>query len=80
MPSQVTAARIQAWGQNYVQSFTLLGGKNNKDVLAQLTSSKGKGSAEMYNIEPGHRIVGIYGYMDNKGDVRGFGLLTAQGS
>ena len=80
MPGNITSARIQAWGQNYVQSFSLLGGKNNNDVLAQMTSSKGKGQAEVYNIQPGHRVVGIYGYMDSKGDVRGFGLLTAEGS
>ena len=77
MPIHVTAVRTQAWGQNYVQALALLGGINHNEVLASMTSSKGKGQAEMHVIEPGARLIGIYGYQDNKGDVRGLGFLTA---
>ena len=80
MPTHCTAVRVQAWGQNYVQALTLLGGANNSEELASVAASKGKGEVQTYLIEPGARLVGIYGYQDNKGDVRGFGFLTAQNS
>ena len=57
--------------------MTLFGGMGNSQQLAQLAASKGKGETNTYLIEPGWRLVGIYGYQDNKGDVRGFGLLKA---
>ena len=77
MPAQITSVSIQAWAQNYVQAVTLFGGANNSQQLAQLAASKGKGDTNTYMLDSGQRIVGIYGYQDNKGDVRGFGLLTA---
>ena len=77
MPCLVTAVNIQAWDQNYVQALTFLGGEGNSQQLASLAASKGKGETSTYLIEPGWRLVGIYGYQDNKGDVRGFGLLKA---
>ena len=43
LPHEVRAVSIQAWGQNYVQAITLMGGINRRDMLAQLTASKGKG-------------------------------------
>ena len=45
-------------------------------MIAQLTSQKGKGDVNNFVLEEGERIVGIYGYEDNHGDVRGFGLVT----
>ena len=77
MPAQITSVNIQAWAQNYVQALTLFGGANNSQQLAQVAASKGKGDTNTYTLEPGQHIVGIYGYEDNKGDVRGFGLITA---
>lgn len=78
MPCLVTAVNIQAWDQNYVQALTFLGGEGNSQQLASLAASKGKGETSTYLIEPGWRLVGIYGYQDNKGDVRGFGLIMGQ--
>lgn len=43
MPAHVTAIRVQAWGENYVQALTLLGGQGNSEELASLAASKGKG-------------------------------------
>lgn len=78
MPCHITGATVQAWGENYVQALTLLGGSQRDQTLIKLTSSKGKGEARTYDVEAGERIVGIYGYQDNKGDVRGIGFLTVK--
>ena len=78
MPSHISAVRVQAWGVNYVQALTLLGGETHNEELAKLTCSKGKGDVRTYEVEPGHRVMGIYGYQDAKGDIRGFGFLVAE--
>lgn len=75
-PAHIGAASIQAWGENYVQVLTLLGGPKNENIIMQLTSQKGKGEVKNFVLEEGERIVGVYGYVDNHGDVRGFGLVT----
>ena len=77
MPVHVNAISVQAWGQNYVQALTLLGGDAHDQELAVVAASKGKGENQTFIVEPGSRVIGIYGYQDNKGDVRGFGFLTA---
>ena len=69
---------VQAWDENYVQALTLLGSGGSEDVIASLSSAKGKGELKTYKVEAGERVVGIYGYQDNRGDVRGFGFLTVK--
>ncbi len=75
MPMHISNVSVQAWGQNYVQALTLMAGDT---ILSKLTSSKGKGEVRTYEVAKGDRIVGIYGYQDSKGDVRGFGFLTSK--
>lgn len=77
MPAHISAVRIQAWGENYVQALTLLGGQSHSEELAKLTCSKGKGDTRTYEVDPGDRVVGVYGYQDSKGDIRGFGFLVS---
>ena len=57
----------------------MLGGESHRDTLAMLKTAKGKGDTSSFLVEPDARVVGIYGYMDGKGDVRGFGFLTVTG-
>ena len=61
---QIQSVRLQAWGENYVQAVTFIGGETGKDTLAQLKTQKGKGEVSEYLVDQGYKVVGVYGYLD----------------
>lgn len=63
-----------------MQALTFLGQGGDEDVVAHITSQKGKGEVRTFELEPTDRIIGVYGYADSKGDVRGFGFLAVSTS
>ena len=69
---QVTSFGIRAWKENYVQTVTIEQGKKKK----ALESQSNNGSMNEFKLEKGEKIVGVHGYLDPNGDLRGFGLIV----
>lgn len=69
---QVTSFGIRAWKENYVQTVVIEQGKKKKS----LESQSNNGTMVDFKVEKEEKIVGVHGYLDPNGDLRGFGLIV----
>ena len=70
----VTQIGIRAWKENYVQ--TLVVNQASKKGSVTLESQSNNGDMKEFKLASGERIVGIHGYLDPNGDLRGFGFIV----
>lgn len=71
---EVTQVGIRAWKENYVQTVTVHAGKK----LISLESQSNNGTLKDFPLGAGERIVGVHGFLDPNGDLRGFGFIVVK--
>lgn len=67
---------IRAWKENYVQTVTVQ--QAGKKGSNSLESQSNNGTIQEFKLTTGERIVGVHGYLDPNGDLRGFGFVVVK--
>lgn len=71
---QITQLGIRAWKENYVQ--TVIINQAGKKGSMSIESQSNNGTIKEFKLEQNERIVGLHGYLDPNGDLRGFGFIV----